>query len=77
MKIFPLIMAIFLAFATTGAILLSFTVIEPSASNLSLMCMMSTLGYFGSYVYFNIYIERVKKDSYMQGYDKGSTDQYI
>lgn len=70
-------MAIFLAFATTGAILLSFTVIEPSASNLGLICMMSILGYFGSYMYFCMYLDYIKEESFMQGYDKGSTDQYI
>jgi hypothetical protein len=77
MKNLTLIMAILLAFATTGIILLSFTVLEANGNNLALICMLSVIGYFGSYMYFDSYTEHVKKEAFMAGYDAGSSDQYI
>lgn len=77
MKHLTLIMAILLAFVTTGVILLSFTVLEANGNNLALICMMSLMGYFGSYMYLDSYLEHIKKESFMAGYDAGSTDQYI
>jgi hypothetical protein len=77
MKNLTLIMAILLAFATTGIILLSFTVLEANGNNLALICMFSLIGYFGSYMYFDSYTDIVKKEAFMAGYDAGSTDQYI
>lgn len=77
MKNLTLIMAILLAFATTGIILLSFTVLDVNGNNLGLICMMSTIGYLGSYMYLESYLDHVRKDAFMAGYDAGSTDQYI
>lgn len=77
MKNLTLIMAILLAFVTTGVILLSFVVLEPNGNNMALICMMSLMGYFGSYMYLDSYLDHVKKESFMAGYDAGSTDQYI
>lgn len=77
MKNLTLIMAILLAFATTGIILLSFTVLEVNGNNLGLICMMSAIGYLGSYMYLDSYLDHVRKDAFMAGYDAGSTDQYI
>lgn len=77
MKNLSLIMAILLAFVTTGVILLSFVVLEPNGNNMALICMMSLMGYFGSYMYLDSYLEHIKKESFMAGYDAGSTDQYI
>ena len=70
-------MAILLAFATTGIILLSFTLLEANGNNLALICMFSLIGYFGSAMYFDSYLDYIKKDAFMAGYDAGSTDQYI
>ena len=77
MKNLTLTMAILLAFATTGIILLSFTVLEVNGNNLGLICMMSAIGYLGSYMYFDTYLDHLKKEAFMAGYDAGSTDQYI
>ena len=77
MKNFTLIMAILLAITTTAMIFLSFTLLEANGNNLALICMFSLIGYFGSYMYFDMYLEYVKEEAFMKGYDAGSTDQYI
>ena len=77
MKNLTLIMAILLAIVTTSIILLSFVVLEPNGNNMALICMLSVMGYIGSYIYFDSYTEHVKKEAFMAGYDAGSTDQYI
>ena len=77
MKNLTLIMAMLLAIVTTSVILLSFTVLEANGNNLALICMFSLIGYLGSYIYLDSYLEHVKKDAFMAGYDAGSTDQYI
>jgi hypothetical protein len=77
MKNLTLIMAMLLAIVTTSIILLSFVVLEPNGNNMALICMLSVMGYIGSYIYFDSYTEHVKKEAFMAGYDAGSTDQYI
>ena len=77
MKNLTLIMAILLALATTGIILLSFSVLDVNGNNLGLICIISAIGYLSSAMYFDSYLDSLKKEAFMAGYDAGSTDQYI
>jgi len=77
MKHFTLIMAVLLAIVTTFIIVTIPIITEFSGNNLGLLCMLSVMGYLGSYMYFDIYTDSLKKEAFMAGYDAGSTDQYI
>lgn len=70
-------MAVLLAVITTFIIVTIPIITEFSGSKLGLLCMISAMGYLGSYMYFDIYTDNIKKEAFMAGYDAGSTDQYI
>ena len=77
MKHFTLIMAILLAVITTFIIITVPIITEFSGNTLGLLCMLSVMGYVGSYLYFDLYTNHLKKEAFMAGYDAGSSDQYI
>jgi len=56
-KYICLTLSILLLVITTAVILLAFMVIEPSAVNITLISLMSVMGYVGSYVYYLGYKE--------------------
>lgn len=53
--------AILLLIITTAVIFLAFMVVEPDAINITLISLMSVMGYVGSYVYYVSYKEWSKQ----------------
>jgi hypothetical protein len=59
-KYFLLSYAIVLFLATTGVIYLGFALLYPDRLNMIIICMMSLLGYTGTYIAYLGYREHLK-----------------
>ena len=52
---FLIAMSIMMFLATTAIIILSLSVIPVTGGALMMVCMMSAMGYLGSYTYYSLY----------------------
>ena len=81
MKKFELIMGIAIIVSTTIIDVLFPFIVEYSAGNAALICVISAMGYVVAYLYIDSYLSRHEMHHYFRGYDdarksKDKTNDY-
>lgn len=69
MKNLKLLFGIALLIMTTFIIFSMFFVIEPSKENMSLMCVISVVGYLCAYILISNHIDEIVIKAYRDGWD--------
>jgi hypothetical protein len=57
---FLIAMSIIMFLATTAIIILSLSILPATGGMLMMICMMSAMGYLGSYTYYSLYKQSKK-----------------